>query len=215
MIRINLLPQKGRRPGQVAAQGSQLWLVLIMAVVALEIVACFFIYSGKQEELARHKKKNTELQVQIDQAKNAVKDHDKIKAKLEQLRAREAAIAKLESARTGPTAMLLEVARILTSGRGPTVDADKLAQVRRENPLAVYNPNWDARRLWLRKFVEDQRTIVLEGQARDAEDVSEIARRMTLSSYFYDVKLQSGSKEVDSKSKLALLKFQLQAKVRY
>lgn len=213
MIRINLLPQ--RRRTHAGAEGNQLWLVLTMVIVAIEIIGCFALYSAKQEELALQKRRNAELQVRIDRAKEAVKDHGRVKTKLEQLRAREDAIGKLQNARTGPTAMLLEFARILTPGRGPSVDPEKLSQLRRENPLAVYNPTWDTRRLWVTELVEQARTINVEGVARDAEDVSELARRVNLSSYFYDVRLLPGRKAKASDAKLDVVSFKLQARVRY
>lgn len=213
MIRINLLPQ--RRRSHAGAEGNQLWLALTMVIVAVEIIGCFALYSAKQEELALQKRRNAELQVRIDRAKEAVKDHGRVKTKLEQLRAREDAISKLQNARTGPTAMLLEFARILTPGRGPSVDPEKLSQLRRENPLAVYNPTWDTRRLWITELVEQARTINVEGVARDAEDVSELARRVNLSSYFYDVKLLPGRKAKASDAKLDVVSFKLQARVRY
>lgn len=218
MIRINLLPQKRRI--QSGAEGNQLWLVITMVVVALEIIVCFMWYSDKQQELAVQKRRTAELQVRIDKVKEAVKDHDRVKTKLEQLRSREDAIAKLQNARTGPTAMLLEIARILTPGRGPSVDPERLSLMRRENPLAVYNSTWDTRRLWINKFDEQLRTVRLEGAARDAEDVAELARRVNLSSYFYNVKLLPGRKtgdRVDSASsvRIEVVGFQLEAKVRY
>ena len=128
---------------------------------------------------------------------------------------KEDAIAKLQSARTGPTAVLLELARIMTPGRGPSVDPERLNQLRRDNPLAVFNPSWDARRLWLTKFVEQQRKVRLEGVARDGEDVSELARRLQLSSLFHDVRLLPAKKQRDAKTGLDLVTFQLEAKVRY
>ena len=145
----------------------------------------------------------------------AVADHDKIKAELEQLRAREDAIAKLQSARTGPTAVLLELAKLLTPGRGPSADPRVLQQLRDENPGEVYKSGWDARRLWLKRFVEQQRQVRLEGVARDGEDVSELARRMTLSAYFDEVKFLPAKKGMDKESGLELVKFELEARVRY
>jgi type IV pilus assembly protein PilN len=218
VIRINLLPQKRRV--QSGAEGNQLWLVITMVVVALEIIACFVWYGEKQQELAVQKRRSAELQVRIDKVREAVKDHDRVKTKLEQLRSREDAITKLQNARTGPTAMLLEVARILTPGRGPSVDPERLSLMRRENPLAVYNSTWDTRRLWITKFDEQMRTVRLDGAARDAEDVAELARRVNLSSYFYNVKLLPGRKtgdKVDKESnvRLEVVGFQLEAKVRY
>jgi type IV pilus assembly protein PilN len=212
VIRINLLPQKRRAQ---KAEGGQLWAVVIVLLVALEAVAFFIYHGNKKEELVAQRRKNTELETQIDQSKNAVKNHNDVKAQLERLRAREDAISKLQSARTGPTAVLLELARMLTPGRGPTVDPDKLNQLRRENPLAVYNPGWDARRLWLTRYVEGARQVRLEGTARDGEDVSELARRMALSSYFADVKLLPAKKMHSPEAGMDLVQFQLEAKARY
>lgn len=211
MIRVNLLPQKRRK----ASGGSELWLGVTLALVVLEIVGCLVLYGMKQEELDGQKKKNKELSAQINQIKDVAKNHQQIKSKLSRLREREDAIAKLQSARTGPTAMLLEVARLLTPGRGPSVDPNELSRMRRENPLQDFNPNWDSRRLWLVKFVETDRKVLLEGMARDGEDVSELARRMNLSSYFFDVQLLPAQRQAEATSGLQMVSFKLEAKVRY
>ena len=85
----------------------------------------------------------------------------------------------------------------------------RLAQLRRDNPLSVFNPNWDSRRLWITGFVESQRRLKIDGNARDGEDVSELARRLNLSSFFYDVKLLPATRDKD------FVKFSIEAKVRY
>jgi type IV pilus assembly protein PilN len=206
VIRINLLPQKRR---MAKAEGSQLWAVVLVLLVAVEAVG-FFIYHGhKKEELTAQRRKNAELTSQIEQAKRNVANHNQVKADLTLLREREEAIQKLQSARSGPTAILMELARIMTPGRGPSVDPDRLAQLRRDNPLTVFNPNWDSRRLWITGYAEAQRTLKLDGTARDGEDVSELARRLNLSSYFYDVKLLPATRDND------FVKFSIETKVRY
>jgi len=212
MIRINLLPQKRRAQ---KTEGGQLWAVVGVLLVALEAVGFFIFHGTMKEALTAQRRKNAELEVQIAQSKNEVKNHADVKAQLERLLAREDAISKLQSARTGPTAVLLELARLLTPGRGPSVDPDRLNQLRRENPLAVYNPSWDARRLWLTRYVEAQRQVRVEGTARDGEDVSELARRMLLSSYFADVKLLPAKKTRSIEAGMDLVQFQLEAKARY
>jgi type IV pilus assembly protein PilN len=212
MIRINLIPQK-RRAEQ--SEGSQLWLAVVMVLMLAQVAALFVFHGFKGEELKDQQRKNAELTSQIDQSRNAVANHEEVKAKLAQLRAREEAIGKLQSARTGPTAVLLELARLLTPGRGPSVDPDRLSRLRRDDPLAVFNPSWDARRLWLVKFVEDHRKLRLEGFAQDGEDVSELARRMNLSSYFADVRLLPAIRQVDTVTKLEVVSFALEAKVNY
>jgi type IV pilus assembly protein PilN len=212
VIRVNLLPQKRRKS---TGNKGELWLVASLLAVALEIVACLVVYGQKQDGLEQQLGKNRALQGQIDQIKSVAKDHEEVKKKLVALRDREEAIAKLESARSGPSAMLLEVARLLTPGRGPSVDPNELSKMRRENPSQDYNPSWDARRLWLTRFVESDRTVRLEGMARDGEDVSELARRMNLSNYFHDVMLLPAKREVEKTAGLPMVSFKLEAKVRY
>ncbi len=206
MIRINLLAQKKRAEG---SDGSQVWLAVVMVVILVEVAALFVLHSFKAEELTQQQRKNAELESQIGQAKKNVANHDQVKADLALLRARETAIQKLQSARSGPTAILMELARILTPGRGPSVDPDRLAQLRRDNPLSVFNPNWDSRRLWITAYGEVERKLKIDGSARDGEDVSELARRLNLSSYFYDVRLLPATRETD------FVKFSIEAKVRY
>ncbi len=206
MIRINLLAQKKRAEG---SDGSQVWLAVVMVVILVEVAALFVLHSFKAEELTQQQRKNAELESQIGQAKKNVANHDQVKADLALLRARETAIQKLQSARSGPTAILMELARILTPGRGPSVDPDRLAQLRRDNPLSVFNPNWDSRRLWITAYGEVERKLKIDGSARDGEDVSELARRLNLSSYFYDVRLLPATREAD------FVKFSIEAKVRY
>jgi len=57
--------------------------------------------------------------------------------------------------------------------------------------------------------------VRLEGLARDGEDVSELARRMNLSSYFSDVKLLPAKRQTDQKSGAEVVQFSLEAKVKY
>jgi type IV pilus assembly protein PilN len=212
VIRINLMPQRRRAD---RSDGSQLWLAVVMVLMLAEVAALFVFHGFKNEELNDQRRKNAELTSQIDQSKSAVANHDDVKQKLAQLRAREEAINQLQSARTGPTAILLELARLLTPGRGPSVDPDRLSQLRRDNPLAVFNPTWDARRLWLTRFAEEHRKLRLEGFAQDGEDVSELARRMNLSSYFADVTLLPANRQIDPTTHMEVVKFALEAKVKY
>jgi type IV pilus assembly protein PilN len=220
MIRINLLPQRKplRRRGEVGdvgSDGSQAWLVFVLGAILLEVVVLLFVYKAQQDELTQVQKHNQELTANIDAIKREISNHAEIKAQLKELRDREEAIQKLQAARTGPTATMLELSRIMTQGRGPTVDRDKLEQLKRDNPSSVPNTNWDPRRLWLSTYKEQDRTVKVSGLARDGEDVSELLRRLSLSDYFYEVRLLPASKAVDATSKLELVKFEMSAKVRY
>lgn len=214
MTRINLLPQKREALGG-GPDLQQGWILAVLAVVVAEIVALFLFHQLKRDELAKQIRTNDELTSQIEQIKKTVANHAEIKAQLETLRAREDAISKLQQARSGPTAVLLELSRMLTNGHGPTIDPDVLAQLRRDNPTAAYNPGWDPKRLWLTTFQETDRVVRIQGLARDGDDVSELARRLNLSVYFTELKLLPASKTTDSETKVDLIGFQLQAKMRY
>lgn len=225
MIRINLLPQKKqlRRRGEAGAPDaggggegeSQIWLAFVLGAILLEVIVLLFIYKTQQDKLAQVQKHNTELSGNIENIKRDITQHQSIKDQLKELRDREAAIQKLQSARTGPTATMLELSHILTPGRGPSVDRDKLEQLKRDNPGSVPNPGWDPRRLWLSSFNERDRSVRLTGFARDGEDVSEFLRRLSLSDYFYEVRLLPASKAIDGATKLELVRFEMSAKVRY
>jgi len=214
MIRINLLAQKkkAQRAGQEA---SQAWLVAVLIALLLEVVALFVFHGIKSEELAEQERKNRAVVQQIERSKKNVADHESVKQKLAVLRAREEAIAKLQSARSGPTAVLLEFARILTPNRGPSVSPERLNQLSRDNPLAAMNASWDPRRLWITSFREEQRKVRIDGLARDGEDVSELARRMNLSDYFSNVVLLPGKQEKAQGTGLAVVRFSLEAQVKY
>lgn len=213
MIRVNLLPQK-RSARAAAPQQSQKWLLAVLGALVLEIIALFLFHQTKIEELEEQKNRNTRLESEIADIKKLVAQHEEIKKVLAQLRAREDAIAKLQTARSGPTAVLLEMAQLLTPGKGPTIDRDKFEQLKKEDPNKVYNVGWDSRRLWLTTYVESQRTVRIEGLARDGSDVSELAQRLRLSPYFHEVQLLPGKKE-QGKARLDLVSFAMQMKVRY
>jgi type IV pilus assembly protein PilN len=212
VIRINLMPKTHRRVSAESSKG-QGWLLGVMAAALISVVACFIVYGAKQEERDEWNRKSKQVQAEIDLSKSKVSDHDKIKQALKQLRDREEAINRLQVARSGPAAMLLEIARLMTRGRGPSVSSEKLAEIEQLNPLAKFNPEWDSRRIWLTEFLEDNRRVVLKGLARDGEDVSELARRMNLSSYFYEIKLLPAKRENTKGG--AWVSFQLEARVRY
>jgi type IV pilus assembly protein PilN len=216
MVRINLLPERrqaGRRtPG---TEPKQVWLLGVLGAFVGAIVICLFVQKVKQDQLTALLAENARAQGQIDTIKHQIADHPEIRARLKELRDREEAIQKLQAARTGPTSTLLELAHLLTLGRGPTADRDKLEQLKRDDPGEVYNANWDPRRLWLTSYQEAERVVKMGGLARDGEDVSELERRLKLSDYFKDVKLLPGTKILDTQTQQELFRFELSAKVKY
>ena len=215
MIRVNLLPQKREAARRAAASGSQSWLLILAGVVVAEMLGLVALHVYKNNELTEKTNQNAQVDQQIKGIRAKISNHDEIKAQLQQLQDREVAIGKLQAARTGPTAVLLEIAKILTPGRGPTADHDKLEQLKRDNPAAMFDSGWDPHQLWITTYSEQDRKVKITGEARDGNDVSEFLKRLSLSDYFYDLRLLPATKSVDSVTKLELVKFELSAKVRY
>jgi type IV pilus assembly protein PilN len=215
VIRINLLPEKRAAQRRTAAAEGQAWIVIVAGALIFEVICLMLLQQSKNDELAKLQKHNQEIQANIDDIKRQIANRDEIKNQLKELRDREDAIQKLESARTGPTSVMLELSHILTPGRMPTIDRDKLEQLKRDDPQAVPNVNWDARRLWLLSYDEVDRNVRLAGLARDGEDVSEFLRRLALSDFFYDVKMLPASKTTDPGTHVELVRFEVSTKVRY
>jgi len=215
-VRVNLLAQRKetqRRTGvDTTGQG---WLALVALAVLLEVGALGLWHASMLTDLKKIQQDNAGTQAQIDQIKKDTAEHPAIKAQLAELKDREDAIAKLQAARTGPTSVLLELSRILTAGRGPTADHDKIEQLKRDDPTAVPNVNWDPRRLWLTRYSEVDRNVKMEGLARDGEDIAEFMRRLAVSDYFYDVKPLPASETNDKDTKINLKQFAVSAKARY
>ncbi len=218
MIRVNLLPQKKKADRAAVSEPSsgQRWILVVLAVVLLEVIGLIVFHQRKVADLEAQTKKNSEAEAGIQSIQATVQQHQQVKQDLEVLRAREGAIQKLEQARSGPTAALLELSKLLSPGKLPTIDPDRYLALQKQNPLQTINNAWDSRRLWLVSFQEKSRVVQIEGFARDSTDVSELAYRLKASSYFYDVKLLSGKKdEKQTDDGVGMVSFGMQLKVRY
>jgi type IV pilus assembly protein PilN len=218
VIRVNLLPQKKRAERVAVAEpsSSQRWILVVLAFAILLGAGFTWFHQTKVKELEAQNGINQQLEGDISNIRQLVLQHEQVKKDLVVLKARDEAIQKLEKARTGPTAALLELSRLLTPGKGPTVDPDRYEAQRKNNPLQAINPGWDARRVWLTSFKEQNRVVEMQGLARDSTDISELAYRLKASSYFYDVKLLPGGKNKSAPSgEVAMVTFGMQLKVRY
>lgn len=211
MIRINLLPVRQER--QAAA--GQTWIVVFAVAVLLEAVVVFVVDAGARASLEEKTNRNAAVTAQIEQINRQTADLDSIRAKLQRSQQLEEVVTRLQRARTGPTRVLLEIARLVSSGRGPSIDPVRLDELRRQNPLAGFNAAWDNSRLWLIELREENREVRILGLGKTNDDVAEFLHRLELSDYFYDVALTKTEEEDEEVSGLPFIKFELTAKVRY
>lgn len=216
MIRINLLPQaKAKAKGAPSPGSGQGWLVAYFAAVLVScalLAGVYFVYSARLEERQR---RNADLQAQITQARTLSANLDEVQGKLKRSQDLERVVGELQKARLGPTRVLMELSRILSINGGPTIDPQRLEQLKRDNPLAGYNPGWDGRRIWVTSFKEEERACTILGVGKTNEDVAEFLRRLALSDLFEEVTLEKTQAQTDADTQLPMIGFELTAKVRY
>jgi type IV pilus assembly protein PilN len=211
MIRINLLPEAKRA---VSTGGStQAWGIVYLLAAFAWGVLLFFFYLNTKNTLDEQRAANTALEQEIQQAKQKSTNIGDVEAKLAKSRQLEDVVKKLQTARQGPTRVLRELSQVLSEGGRPTVSAERLDQIRRENPLAGYNTGWDVRRLWLTGFTESDRKCSIRGFGKTNEDVAEFLRRLSLSELFQRVTLQSTA--ASSQGGSQVVAFELSCQVRY
>jgi type IV pilus assembly protein PilN len=109
----------------------------------------------------------------------------------------------------------MELSQLLSEGGGPSVSPERLAALRRDNPLAGFNPGWDVRRLWLTAFTEQNRRCSIRGFGKTNEDVAELLKRLNLSNLFEKVTLQATSSATEPVTNQPIVNFELSCQVRY
>jgi type IV pilus assembly protein PilN len=215
MIRINLLPQAKRATASTGT-GAQVWGYLYLASAIIWCVALAFVYFSLVSDRDQVRAQNTELTRQIEQVKAKGGNLEELQKQLEKARELEGVVTKLLAARQGPTRMLLELSAILSQGRGPSVDPQKLEQMRKSNPEAGFSPGWDVRRLWIKTFKEENLQCSITGEARNNEDIAEFLRRLSLSTSFEEVSLvRTGGQPAGGAATPGAVSFDLKCKVRY
>ena len=215
MIRVNLLPRRK----EAKREGGKAWIAVLAAAALAMIVGIVIVHAGKKKELDDQLEANRAIEASIADKKAKVANHEAVKKELAEYQAREDAISKLQAGRTGPTAMMIELSRILTPRKMPTMDVEALEKLRRENPGAVPSEKWDPHRLWITAFREVDRAVQITGFGKTNDDVAEFLRRLTVSKYFAEVRLIRTDEQQNKDPALGVTytttSFEIKAKVRY
>ena len=217
MLKINLLPdEKGRRAQPGFGGGiPNLLLVGVIGSLVLLLSGLFLFHTSQAGEVDAIRNSNVRTQSEIDAIKGRVADHQKILDELAEIHRREEAIQQLQAARTGPTSMLLEISHILSAGGAPTADPTVVENLRARGLRdQLWSTTWDTKRLWLTNFDEENRTVKIQGEGRTADDVGEAMRRMQLSLYFQNVRLDR-AQAATALNGLPVQQFIISARVRY
>ena len=218
MIRINLLPQTGKSARVAGPTGSgQLWAGIYLFAVVVWGIGLAVLYISFQSTLEEQKQANSTLDAEIQRLETKSARLEEVRSQLDASKQLEEVVAELNRARTGPTRLMLELSKVLSvgPGSGPTIDPQRLEQLRHDNPHAGFNAGWDVHRLWLTSFTENNRECTMRGTGRTNEDVAEFLRRLALSDLFESVTLERTQAQASRESGLDFINFELTCKVRY
>lgn len=218
MLKINLLTEEKARRAPTAAAGgvSNLLLIGAVASVVLLLGGLFLFHASQAAQVDELRSQNTRVQSEIESIRSRVGDHQRIMNELAEIQRREDAIRELQSARTGPTAMLIEISRILSRGGTPTADPVVIDEIRNHRRDMLWNNNWEGHRLWLTEMVEENHALRISGEGRTPDDVGEFMRRLQLSLYFHDVRLDNTTAATSGgTTPVSVQRFVVTARVRY
>jgi type IV pilus assembly protein PilN len=177
------------------------------------VVGVVFLHLQADGELEAIKRRNTIVTADVARLKQEIGDYDKVRAQREELLRQRKTIQALDSGRNGPVYLLREMSEILSPGKGPTFDRVTYEETLRRDPNAGFNASWDARRVWLEGYSEEQKHVRIRGAAKSNEDVAEFLKRLNSSVFFSDVNLDSTS-QVSGRT-VKFVNFGLSANVVY
>ncbi len=216
MIRINLLTAAKRSTrGATGGGGTTSWYAGYAAAALILMVVLALVYNSKNRELEDQLAVNHALEEDIDRVQRQSANIDEVRAQLERSQQLEAVVAELQRARFGPTRILMELSRVLSTGGQPTIDPQRYSELTRTNPHARFNPSWDSHRLWVIELREEEREVTIRGIGKTNEDVAEFLRRLTLSDYFTAVHLERTESMRDAELHLDLIAFELTCRAEY
>jgi Tfp pilus assembly protein PilN len=212
MIKINLLAQRKRsRSGD---KGQQQLLLGLLIIIGAAVLAWLLVHRPLKAEVSSIKDASDEIAQQNASLQAKLKDEQAIKAAVQSLEKRKAAIAELQNARATPAYMLRELSRILTPSRMPTM-TKQMAQRIETSLHRKLSLEWDPKHVWITSFSEKNGRFTLKGGAQSDSDVTQLAKRLEASVYFQDVVSLGGTEFTDAAAGVTYFNFTIVGKVVY
>jgi len=219
MIKINLLPQKRAR-GRASASdpSSKHVFVGVAGLVAAAAAVWVLVDRPKRAKLAELDEANQQLQADIKLKNDQLKGYAEVKKAADAADERYRSIKRLLSAKIVPAHVLHELGEILTAGQYPTMTAEMTRRTGSgpdSDPNKRFQGDWDASHVWLSAFSDAGGAFKLEGGAQSESDVTQLAKRLAASVYFFDVSPAGGERMADSGTGANYYKFTITGKVAY
>lgn len=214
MIKINLLPSRAvkKKKGPAGTGGGQLFLVLLILLLAGEGVGFYLWLDSIQGEVAAANGQAVELQKKVQalqKVRAQLEEDEKQQALLEE---QNRILERLKDGKTGPPNMLLSLAYALTKPPDTLANQDELKALQK----AGWNLQWDPNSVWLTRISEDEwGTVTLQGEARFHEDVAEFYQRLRSSIYFHNLEPGPQERMFDQGIEMKYVAFKGRAELNY
>lgn len=216
MRRINLVlrTRADRRPSLspwLAGAGGASLVALLAAVLVTHAVS--------RGEVEARVSTNAEQRAAIEAITARAADHPAVRAELGDLRQREEVVTGIQRRRVDASTRLLEISRVLTRGGAPTlrpVDIEQSGRQtwsRRALREPTWSTTWDPHRLWLTAMEEQEGRLVIRGESLSVDDVGELLRRLQVSAYFHDVRLERTEQTTSGSDSRPVQRFTLVARI--
>ena len=218
MIKINLMPQKRARLRRVATTepGGKDLFIGVGALVALAAVVFFALDQPRRAKLHELADSNSQLASQIKEKEPKIKEYEALQKAADEADQRATQINRLMSARTVPGNVLQELGDILTQGQKPTMTQEMTKRSGTNgDPNKQFDYTWDPTHVWLMSFEDKNGEFTIEGGAQAEVDVTQFAKRLAASVYFWDVAPSRQERVADKDSGITYYKFTITGKVAY
>ena len=215
MIRINLLPTRGKSKRKKAApsgaSAARPLILLGVLILAAGMVSLYMWYEQLEAQSVVENTKTRDLQKKVEELEK-VKQTMEERERSQQILAQQNFIFdELRYDKIGPSNALLFLSYVLSKTEDNSFNAQEL-QSQEDNG---WNVSWDPGRLWITSFEEEDKVIEIKGQAIEHEDVTEFYRRLESSIYFYDVAPDVQELEYAEEMELRYVTFKVVCKLNY
>ena len=212
MIRINLAPTKKKKRARAASPASgsagssaasgQAWLLGMLVGWIVVGGVCYWLQTIEEDAANAERRIAVAKNKEADKIKKDI-DEEGLKQREEQVKQMELAEKKLNAKRRTPVFVMYEMSSMLTdaaAGGGVDKDEEKYRAGIAADPQSAINEKWDPTGLWIDSVEQNGPTLSIAGQARDAADLSEFARRLRASARFGDSSSPDFEREGNAKN---------------
>ncbi len=224
MIRVNLLPSKGtkrrKRISVSMSAGSNTLMVGFMALLVL-LLGGLYTYAGTLEETAQQAgmgiPKLNEEKDRIEKLVSAIKKVKKARIEYEKQRR---VFDSMADAKVGPINTLLYFSYVLRRVDASLPDDEYEAlnkgwSSENDGQMSAGEQVWNPDSIWIVKFEDKDGEVVVEGEAKNHEDVMTFLRRLKTGVYFEGLDLVYQKVEEDTSLGLPYVKFKLSGLLNY